>query len=200
MQLITLALSPFGRKAHIVALEKGLDLTITAPTVPTALFQDPLVVAKNPLAKVPTLLLDDGTAIYDSPVICAYLDSLGQGPSLVPEGAERFGVLTRAALADGMMDAAVAARQESIRPDGERSQAFIDKQRDLNLRAVAAAEADLASFGSGARLDAIALAVALTYLDIRHPGIAWRDGAPKLAAWHAEMERRPSFVATRPAG
>ena len=196
MQLITLPLSPFGRKAHIVALEKGLDPQVVAP--PSA--ADPSVVAKNPLAKIPVLALATGEAIYDSPVICEYLDAIGTGPALIPSGDARWPVLRRTALADGIMDAAVASRQESIRPDGERSQAFIDQQRDLNLRAVAAAEADLASFGSGARLDAIALAVALTYLDIRHPGIAWRDGAPKLAAWHEEMERRPSFVATMPAG
>ncbi|WP_027134338.1 glutathione S-transferase N-terminal domain-containing protein [Geminicoccus roseus] len=199
MQLITLPLSPFGRKAQIVALEKGLDIEIVAPTAPTALFQDPLVVAKNPLAKIPTLLLGDGTPIYDSPVICEYLDSQGSGPKLLPDGGERWPVLVRTALADGIMDAAVASRQESIRPDGERSQAFMDKQRDAILRAVAAAEADLPAFANTLRLDSIAIAVALTYLGLRHPGIDWRGPAPRLAAWHEQMERHPSFVATRPA-
>jgi glutathione S-transferase len=96
------------------------------------------------------------------------------------------------------MDAAVSARQESIRPDGLRSQAFMDKQRAAILRSVAAAEASLPAFADRFRLDALAIAVALTYLDVRHPGIDWRAGAPKLASWHARMEQRPSFAATAP--
>jgi glutathione S-transferase len=198
MQLLTLPLSPFGRKAHIVAIEKGLAVEILAPTEPTALFQDPLVTVKNPLAKIPTLLLDDGTGIYDSRVICDYLDSIGSGPRLVPDGDERWAVLTRTALADGIMDAAVSARQESIRPDGERSQNFMDKQRAAILRSVAAAEVALPAFASQFRLDSIAMAVALTYLDVRHPGIAWRKDAARLAAWHEAMEQRSSFAATKP--
>ena len=194
MQLITLPLSPFGRKAHIVALEKGLDPEIAAP--PSA--ADPSVVARNPLAKIPVLALATGEAIYDSPVICEYLDAIGTGPALIPSGDERWPVLRRAALADGIMDAAVASRQESIRPDGERSQAFMDKQRDLILRAVAAAAGELDAFAGSLRLDTIAIAVALTYLDIRHPGIDWRAASAELTHWHEGMEQRPSFVATRP--
>lgn len=195
MQLMTLPLSPFGRKAHIVALEKQLDIEIVAP--PSA--GDPQVVAKNPLAKVPVLALATGDAIYDSPVICEYLDSIGNGDLLIPGGSERWPVLRRTALADGIMDAAVAARQESIRPDGERSQSFIDKQRQMILRSVRAAEAELPTFADPVRMDTIAMAVALTYLDVRHAGIGWREQAPKLDAWHARMETRASFRATKPA-
>lgn len=199
MQLITLPLSPFGRKAHILALEKGLDPQIVTPEQVGTLFQDPLVVTRNPLAKIPVLALDDGSALYDSPVICEYLDSTGSGPRLIPDGAERWSVLTRAALADGIMDAAVGARQESVRPDGERSQAYMDKQRDLILRAVQTAEAELPAYAQHLRLDAIAIAVALTYLEIRHPAIDWKSKAPNLASWHAAMEQRPSFIRTKPA-
>ncbi|HEX2528766.1 MAG TPA: glutathione S-transferase N-terminal domain-containing protein [Geminicoccus sp.] len=195
MQLITLPLSPFGRKAHIVALEKGLDLEIVAP--PSGL--DPSVAAKNPLAKVPVLALATGDALYDSPVICEYFDTIGNGALLIPTGDERWPVLRRMALADGIMDAAVAARQESIRPDGERSQAFMDKQRQSIVRSVDAAAGELQSFAGQLRLDSIAMAVALTYLDVRHPGIDWRSRAPELDRWHAEMEKRPSFAATKPA-
>jgi glutathione S-transferase len=194
MQLITLPLSPFGRKAHIVAIEKGLDIEIVAP--PSA--GDPLVVEKNPLAKIPVLALATGDSIYDSPVICEYFDSIGNGALLIPVGSERWPVLCRAALADGIMDAAVSSRGESIRPDGERSQAYMDKQRQLILRAVRAAEADLGNFSGRFCLDSVALAVALTYLDIRHPGIGWRGEAPGLDGWHKEMEARPSFRTTKP--
>ena len=198
MRLVTLPLSPFGRKAHIVALMKRVDVEIVKPASLADLASDPLLGAKNPLAKIPFLLLDDGRVLYDSPVICEYLDSAGIGDALIPAGPERFAMLTRAALADGIMDAAVVARQEMGRAEGERSQAYLDKQRNLIRRAVAAAATDLAAYGADMRLDGIALAVVLTYLDLRHVDLDWRGGAPGLANWHAGMERHPHFVATRP--
>ena len=198
MQLVTMALSPFGRKTHITALAKEIDVQLVTPASTAELAADPEFGQKNPLGKIPFLVLDDGSVLYDSPVICEYLDGLGDRAKLIPDGADRFAILTRMALADGMMDAAVAARQESVRPDGERSKTFIDKQRRVILRAVAAAATDLSRYADRFHLDAIAIAVALTYVDLRHPDLDWRTGAPDLGPWHEHMEQNPLFVATRP--
>ena len=190
--------SPYARKCRVVALEKGLADPGLTPPSGDPWTADRAFVAANPLAKVPTLVTDDGLAIFDSPVICDYLDSLAPEPWLHPTDAGRWVVLTRAALADGIMDAAVAARGESLRADGERSDAQITKLLAVIGRGLDRLEAEIEAFSGVVRIDAIAIACALGYLDLRFPQLDWRQGRPALAAWEAVFAERPSMRATRP--
>lgn len=198
MKLIGLTMSPYARKAMIVAIEKQVPLEIVSAGRPIA--EDEQVRAANPLWRIPVLILDDGSSLYDSPVICEYLDCVGSGAMLVPSGHARWDVLRRTALADGVMDAAVSGRGEMVRPDGERSPGFIAAQRAAILRAARAAEEEVELLGPEPLLDQIALGVAFAYCDIRHPDLDWRAEAPTLAAWHAEIVTRPSFKETEPKG
>lgn len=190
--------SPYARKCRVVALEKGLADPGLTPPRGDPWTSDRTFLEANPLAKVPTLVTDDGLAIFDSPVICDYLDSLAPEPRLHPTDAGRWAVLTRAALADGIMDAAVAARGESLRPDGERSAAQIAKLMALIGRGLDRLEAEIEALGNVVRIDTIAIGCALGYLDLRFPQLAWREGRPALAAWEAVFAARPSMRATRP--
>ena len=197
MQLIYAKPSPYSRKVRVVALEKGLagrieDVVVSPMEDPAALLD------ANPLGKVPALRLDDGRCLYDSWVICEYLDSLCSTSRLIPDGDARFDVLRRCALADGVLDAAVTARLELLRPEDHRWAPWTDRQRRAIARGLAAMEQDLASLGASLTLAHIEFAVALEYLDFRLPDIAWRDAHPALAAWLGEFGQRPSMQATAP--
>lgn len=192
--------SPYARKCRVVALEKGLPDPGLTPPAGDPWTADPAFLAANPLGKVPTLVTDDGHAVYDSPVICEYLDSLAPAPRLYPTGVERWAVLTRAALADGIMDAAVGARGESLRADGERSDAQIAKLLAVIGRGLDRLEAEVSRFADVVRIDSIGVACALGYLDLRFAQLAWRQGRPTLAAWEAGFAERASMRATRPQG
>ena len=197
MQLIYAKPSPYSRKVRVTVLEKGLadrvEEIIASP------MEDPAVLlAANPLGKVPALRLDDGQCLYDSWVICEYLDSLAPAPRLIPDGAERFAVLRRAALADGVLDAAVTARLELLRPESIRWAPWTDRQRRAIERGLAVMEQDVAALGPALTLAHIEFAVTLEYLDFRLPDLAWRAGHPALAAWLGEFSQRPSMLATAP--
>jgi glutathione S-transferase len=189
--------SPFVRKVLACAILRGLDQRIetvaTDPHVsPAHLLRD------NPLSKIPALVLDDGRAVYDSPVICEYLDTLGEAPPLFPPtgSAARLAVQIRHALADGIMDAAVARRGQTPHPQDEARAAFIARQKAAVERGLAAMEADppegLADIG------AVAAACALGYLDFRFAHEPWREGHPKLAAWFAQVSAEPALARTAP--
>lgn len=192
MRLLYSALSPFARKVRVLALEKGLSeriaLEVAAP------YQDESVRALNPLNKVPTLVLDDGEAVYDSGVICDYLDGLSE-PRLIPAvQPERRRALTLEAAADGMGDAALLVVRERMRPEGEHRQDVFDRQ----LKAIEAA-LDLFE-GAGLSttrfaIGEIAVAVQLAYLDVRKV-VDWRAGRPALSAWFEVVSRRGSMVAS----
>jgi glutathione S-transferase len=191
--------SPYVRKVMIVALETGLAGRIekVATTVAPVTPNDGLKV-ENPLIKVPSLTTDDGVALYDSPVICEYLDSLHSATKLIPShGPARWTALRRQALADGILDAAILARYETaLRPKELQWAAWIDGQMRKVRAGLDALEAE--------RLDgpfdigAIAVACALGYIDFRYAGEEWRKTRPRLAAWHAEVAKRPSVVETAP--
>ncbi len=203
MKLFVSAASPFVRKILVQAHECGLadrieriDLSGSglAPTSPVAELD-----ASNPLGKIPALIRDDGTALYDSRVIAEYLDTLHEGTRLLPaEGPQRFETLRRVALADGICDAAVLGRYESVlRPEGLRWDEFLEGQ----LRKIRGSVGALASetLPADADLGTIAVAVALAYLDLRwaeHD--LWRSAHPALAEWHGHFAERPSMVATEP--
>jgi glutathione S-transferase len=192
--------SPFARKVMIVAYELGLAARIArvrtqvAMTAPNA-----ALMTENPLSKLPVLVLDDGTVIYDSPVICDYLDGLG-GSKLIPqEPSARLTALRRQALGDGFLDFLLLWRYERDRPPPQRSQIQLDSyaaRRAATLKSLDGEAADLAA--TPMTIGHIALACALSYLDFRYAGDDWRTPHPKLADWHAEIAERPSMRATEP--
>ena len=190
--------SPFVRKVMIVAHELGLadritcDRVIVSQTKPNA-----EVMRHNPLAKLPTLVLDDGSAVFDSRVIAEHLDAMAGGRLHPTEPAARLDALRRQALGDGIMDLGVLWLLERMKPAEQQQPALIEGCR-LKLGAVLAAlEADVARFKSRPiDIGHLALGTALSYLDFRFPAEEWRRGRDALAEWHAGMAARPSFLAT----
>ena len=192
--------SPYVRKVMVAAHELGLaDRLNCVRTVVGGTTPHMDLMKENPLGKIPTLVLEDGTFLYDSPVVCEYLDTLHSGPKLFPAaGPERFTALRRQALGSGMIDMGLLLLGERFRPEERRSQAHMDSWT-LKLQTSAAAleqEADALAaspFGIGH----IAIGVALSYLDFRFDALKWRDGHPRLAAWYANFNARPSSQATQ---
>ena len=195
MKLLYSPASPFARKVLIVAHAKGLadriEVQVAAPMTDGA-----VVNPVNPLGKVPALIRDDGQTLYDSPVICEYLDAVGSGPTLVPASGEaRWTALRTQALADGILDAAFNLVMERRRPEGERSPSWIDRWTAAILRG--AAEAPTPVEGAWT-LAEISLACAFGYLDFRLPQIDWRATAPGAAVWYARAANLPVMVETAP--
>lgn len=200
MKLYTAGASPFGRKVKVAAHELGLidRLEIANETV-SPVAPSEAVARANPLGKIPCLVLDDGTALYDSRVICEHLDLLGGGRLFPPEGRARLRALTLQALADGLMDAGVSARYETFfRPEPLRWAGWVAAQKLKITRALDRLEADAAALGGLDDIGAIAVACALGYLDFRFPDDAWRDRRAALASWYEGVAERPSMQATRP--
>jgi glutathione S-transferase len=201
MKLFYSPASPYARKVLVLAHETGLidRIAVTAATAsPTGSAAE--VAAHNPLGKIPALVLEDGTALYDSRVICEYLDGLSDGPHLFPAGAARWDALTRQALADGLLDAALLTRYERVlRPEERRWDAWDAGQIGKITAALDRFEA-LAADLPALDIGTVAMACALGYLDLRFSDLAWRDGRPALAAWFAVVERAPAMAATVPKG
>lgn len=200
MQLIYAAASPFARKVRMLAHEAGLleriELLDTA-VLPTTLNEQ--VNARNPLGKIPVLLTDDGEALYDSRVICEYLDTLHQGRKVLPEGAARWQVLRLAALADGLMDAALLARYErGVRPAELQWSAWLDGQLGKVQRALAELERQVGQLQGPLDLAQIGVACALGYLDFRFADIDWRVSHPGLAAFQQAFAQRDSMRSSAP--
>ncbi len=199
MQLISSPASPFVRKVRVLLHETGLaDQVEELPVATTALATAPEAMAANPLGKIPALLRDDGPAIYDSRVICRYLDARAEA-GLYPE-ARLWDVLTLEATADGMMESGVLMVYEMrLRPEGARSAEWVEAQWAKIARALDALEQRWMSHLAGPLdMAQIALACALGYLDFRHDARGWRDGHPALAAWFADFARRDSMTNTAP--
>jgi len=198
MKLYASNTSPYARKTRLVVLEKGLQEQVeTVLLDPFA--EDPQLRAANPLHRVPTLVLDDGDSLYDSPVICEYLDSLSPSPRLLPaSGPERWVVLRWQALADGILDAAYNSVMERRRPADEQSPGWLDNWQGEIERALAAAEQQRQGLGEDISLAHVALATALGYLDFRLADINWRQRQPALAEWFSVFSERESMRATEP--
>lgn len=203
MQLYFSSPSPYVRKCMVVAHELGLAERIEKlPSVAHPVNRDRSVVARNPLGKVPTLIADDGTVLYDSRVVCEYLDALdGRGRMFPIDGAERWRALAEQALGDGLLDAAVLLRYEEIvRPEERRFQPWIDGQFDKIRTCLAKIETEAASFGERVDIGTVTLACALGYLDLRFADLGWRRDRPAAATWFERFGARPSMQATLPQG
>ncbi|MBX9926466.1 MAG: glutathione S-transferase [Hyphomicrobiaceae bacterium] len=207
MRLLSAPASPFGRKVKIVAHLKGLAGRIAIEATDTRDPSNLTLREANPLGKIPVLILDDGTTIYDSHVICEYLDGLAPTTTLFPpSGRARAMALTRAALADGIMEARVLmVYEERFREPPERSATWVARQQsksDAGLAALDRAAADgvldwSSTSSAHPTYDHVAIACALGYLDLRFPG-SWREGHPSLVAWLDRFSAAvPSFETTR---
>lgn len=202
MTLFHSPLSPFVRKVMVVLHETGqLDRVTLQPVNISPVNADAQLNQDNPIGKIPALRLADGTVLHDSRVICEYLDQQHVGQPLLPrEGSARWRRMTLASQADAMLDAAVASRYERfLRPEDKRWDAWLEAQAEKIRRSLANFEQQhLAELASGFDLAAIGVACALGYLDLRQPTFGWRERQPGLAAWYAEVAKRPSMQATAP--
>ncbi len=208
MKLYSSLTSPFARKVLVLAHEVGLRDSLRAiATTPSPAAPDPALTSKNPLGKIPALELDDGTVLYDSRVICEYLDGLHGGPRRVPEaGAERFEVLRVQALADGVLDAGILVRYETVlRPEALRWSDWIRGQCDKVTAGLAELDRAVPSFGTLLDLGQIATLAAVGWVEFRRVLDAHPDGPvdvrarfPRLAAYFDEHRRRPSMQTTEP--
>ena len=202
MELFTSATTPFGRKVMVLIHEAGLGDRVRLQMVSgTPLDPGTLPIGQNPLGKIPTLIPGpDAPAIYDSRVICRYLDDLS-GARLYPTGPDLWPVLTLEATADGILEAAVLMVYEArLRPEPLRSADFVEAQWHKVSRALDAVENRWMGILNGPLTMAhIAIGVALGYLDFRHGPRDWRATRPALAAWDRPFSTRPSMVKTHPA-
>ena len=204
MKLYLSLTSPFARKVRIVVQELGLtDLvneTLVDPwNADSPGFADFL--AANPLSKIPTLVTDKGEPLPDSRLIVEYLLTRGRGLASLPRGAQRWALLRRQQLADGILEAAVARRREEAgRPAQYVFQGNVDRHTAAINRALDALDADAGELlHEGAiRTVEISVGCALGYLDLRFPQLAWRDNRERLARWYHSFSQRPSMLSTQP--
>ncbi len=190
--------SPYVRKVSVVALETGLDKRIER--IPTNVWAPSTDIATdNPLGKVPALMTEGGETLFDSPVICEYLDSLHDGLKLFPPpGGARWTALRRQALGDGILDAGVLRRLEAGRLENERSSSWIARQTAAVRRGLDALEDEAESLGGPITIGHIAIGCALGWLELRFPDEDWRENRPSLARWYETFARRPSMRETVP--
>lgn len=199
MKLYHSPLSPYVRKVMVVAHETGLlDEIEIAYGSGTPMEPNDETVVVNPLGKIPALVTEDGIALFDSRVICRYLDTLG-GAGLYPKGESEFPVLQREALAEGMIDAALLVSYEGrLRPENMRFQPWVDGQKGKIMRGAEAFERHIDALAGHLTADKIALGCALGYVDFRIADLKWRDECPALAAWYKDFSSRHSMKATVP--
>lgn len=197
MKLHHAAASPYVRKVMICAILRGVDGRIEKMSTNPHLSPATLL-ADNPLSRIPALVTDSGDTLYDSPVICEYLDMLGDAAPLVPPaGAARIASLKLQALGDGIMDAAIARRMQAALPQDEGRVAFVTRQAGVMSRSLDVLEdTDLSG---PLEIGRVTIGCALGYLDFRFADEDWKSARPKLAAWWAKVGAAPAFVATKPA-
>jgi glutathione S-transferase len=192
-------ISPFVRKVMIAAHELALVERIerrrsvarmTAPNA--ALMED------NPLSKIPTLVLEDGTVLIDSVVICEYFDSLAGGGRIIPRaGMARWLELSRHVLANGLLDVLILWRNERDKPAATQTPLLLESFRTKTAATLARLERDIPAIADTPfGIAQITLGCCLSYLDFRFAEVAWRDDHPGLAAWHVGFCARPSAQAT----
>ena len=200
LKLIYSPASPYARKVRITLAEKKIECEMVemSPWTP-----DSPVPQYNPLGKIPVLMLDDDTPLYDSRVIVEYLDNVSPVSRLIPEPARQRIVVRRwEALADGMSDAAVAIVQERKRPAKQQGAEHIERQQRKLAAGLAEMSRELGERawcnGEAYSLADIATGCTLAYLDLRHPDVDWRSAYPNLARHADKLAKRPSFADTAP--
>jgi glutathione S-transferase len=199
MKLMSSLLSPYVRKVRIAADMEGVAGQIELVATDTNIPNNPEINGVNPLAKVPALVVD-GVSLFDSHVICEYLDSLAPSPVLFPKsGPARFKTLTLGALGDGILDAALLLVYEKrYRPEEKWHAPWQERQQSKIDRAIALLDGDPPQWAENPDYGHITIACALGYLDFRHDG-KWRAGHAKLVAWVDKFAKAvPAFEATRP--
>ena len=196
MRLFYSPTSPFVRKVMACAIARCIEGRIeTIRSNPHE--SPPDLLEANPLSKVPCLLADDGLALFDSPAICEFLDSVGDAPALFPPaGPARWRALKQQALGDGILDAAVGRRGEMAKPDEAARRAWMARQKAAIDRALDQLEADPPR--DGMDIGTITLACALGYLDFRFGAEPWREAHPRLARWFAGIAETPALARTAP--
>jgi glutathione S-transferase len=205
MKLFWTPASPFTRKVVVAARELGLwdDIEIAPTAWPldwgyaTVEFTEGLAEA-NPIARIPTLITDDGIAIGDSTLISQHLNEIAKGISLIPEGRERWRMWSRYAIADGLLEAQILMRAEMLRPDEFRSEGFLDKQRDRIARCFDHIEERANELERPLDLAQITIGIACGYQDWREWLDEFRLGRDRLARWYAVFAERPAMRDTEP--
>ena len=198
MKLAYSPASPYVRKVMACAIARGIADKIEKWTIGTT---DPALLPVNPLSKVPSLVTDDGVSLFDSPVICEYLDSIGSAAKLFPPpGPARWTALRQEALGDGIMDASQPRRRELALPQAEGRAGFIALQRGKVERAGAVLEAEADKLGALTTIGEITIGCALGYLDFRFGNEPWRPGHPKLTAWYTKVLALKPLAETTPVG
>lgn len=202
MQLFFSPLSPYARKVMIVAHELGCaDRIEKVGASAHPVHRDAALIAHNPLGQLPALLLDDGTMLADSRVICEYLDTQFEGAIFPRTGAARWQALADQSLGDGMLAGALLARYETAaRPADKQWSDWLDGQLDKSRTGLAAIEQGIARYRDRFDIGTITIACSLSYLDLRFADFDWRALFPAIAAWAADFEKRPSLVETRLGG
>jgi glutathione S-transferase len=198
MKLRYTARSPFVRKVLVVAHEHGLvDRIELAPTSLSPVKGNDALALENPLMKVPSLVTDDGQTLFDSPVICEYLDHMAPGRQLFPTaGPARWLALRQQALGDGILDAIILCAYETVRPEEKRWDGWTDGQMRKAHQGLAAVEAE--DLAGPRTIGHIAIGCMLGYLDLRFPDDGWRLRHAKLAGWYRDFAELPGMKATRP--
>ena len=197
MKLYTHPASPFARKCRVIAHELNLKLEEIVVTAR----DDESLRRINPLKKIPILILDDGSALFDSRVICEYLNHIGGGKffpgmNIWRQNTGRWKAAGLHALADGIMDAAVGCRYELLVPQERQNQDHIT--RHMTTIKAGLDTLERMKFTTPPTIGEIATCCALGYLDFRYPELAWRDGHPKLAEWYETFSNFGSMLATQP--
>ncbi len=196
MRLFHASASPFACKVVACAIAREIDPQIELVPV-LATQSPPALLAANPLSKIPALVTEDGLSLFDSRVICEYLDSIGEAPPMFPAAAgARLRALRQQAMADGIGDAAVLRRGESLRPDEPARAANMARQRAAVERTLAEFERDPPH--TALDIGSVALACALGYLDLRFGPEPWRPAHPRLAAWFAAVAGHPALARALP--
>ena len=195
MKLLYTKRSPYARKVRIVALEKGIHLELIDEDLTK---KSERLTAANPLGKIPTLILDNGETLCDSPVICQYLDSVNDKQKLIAVSSkERLRILHLEAIADGLMDVTVGVYLEKVRHPNDLNKEWLTAQEQTIVRTLKYFENHLSELQK-LSLASIALASAIGYMNFRLPQIDVKYHSLKLSKWYEEISKRPSLEATKP--
>ena len=198
MKLYYSPTSPFVRKVNVFAIEAGLDNRLEWMTTNPWQAEDVLT-TENPLSKIPTLVTDDEQVIYDSRVICEYLDSLHDKNKLIPEkGNARWYALRLQALADGILEAGILRFMEKKRVSAQQSADWDTMQKKAIERSLHYLENTVSDWGGTLDIGVISIACALGWLDFRFSDENWRTKRPKLNVWFESFSKRASILKTVP--